>query len=71
MRQSELNRLVCEKTGESRKTVARYGWLLSEPWETFDDPHDETLGPWVIDFDSQNCDQDFPHAELPIDALFA
>ncbi len=71
MRQSELNRFVCEATGESRRTVARLGWILSDPDETFDDPHDEKLGPWVFDFDGDPHDPKFMNAKLPLDIIFA
>ncbi|MFN3160514.1 MAG: hypothetical protein ACE37I_14445 [Rubinisphaera brasiliensis] len=51
MQQDDLDAAVARATGESLRTIARLGFLLAEP-EIPLDPDDETLGPYVIDWDT-------------------
>ncbi|MCA8990744.1 MAG: hypothetical protein KDA88_02135 [Planctomycetaceae bacterium] len=50
MHQSDLNRSVARATGESVSTIKRLGFLIADPEQDLD-PHDEELGPYVIDWD--------------------
>ncbi|MEZ5941359.1 MAG: hypothetical protein R3C18_08215 [Planctomycetaceae bacterium] len=50
MHQSDLNRSVARATGESVSTIKRLGFLIADPEQELD-PHDEDLGPYVIDWD--------------------
>lgn len=50
MHQSDLNRAVAEATGETVTTIKRLGFLLADP-DLELNPHDEDLGPYVIDWD--------------------
>ena len=71
MLQSEINRRVANATGESRQTIARLGFVLSDPSEPIEDPHDESLGPWILDWDDSPYCQDDPDAQTALDLLFA
>jgi len=51
MQQDDLDAAVARATGESLRTIARLGFLLAEPSISLD-PDDETLGPYVIDWDT-------------------
>ena len=51
MQPNDLNRAVARATGETVSRIKRIGFLLAEPHRDFLDPHDETLGPQVIDWD--------------------
>jgi hypothetical protein len=53
MQQNDLNRAVARATGETVATVKRLGFLLADPQDAFvlEHPHDERLGPQVIDWD--------------------
>ncbi len=50
MHQSDLNRAVSRATGETVATIKRLGFLIADP-DLDLDPHDEDLGPYVIDWD--------------------
>ncbi|MCA9030737.1 MAG: hypothetical protein KDA66_08015 [Planctomycetaceae bacterium] len=50
MHQLDLNRSVARATGESVSTIKRLGFLIADPEQDLD-PHDEELGPYVIDWD--------------------
>ncbi|MBC7820486.1 MAG: hypothetical protein IAG10_26680 [Planctomycetaceae bacterium] len=51
MTQAEVNRAVARATGESVRTIQRLGFLIADPDSDFDDPDDEELGPYVLDWD--------------------
>ena len=71
MRQADLNRSIARATGESVSTIARLGFILSEPSEPIDDPHSEDLGPLVIDWDSNDSDDSSVETQTELDLLFA
>ncbi|TWT38937.1 hypothetical protein [Blastopirellula retiformator] len=50
MHQSDLNRAVSRATGETVSTIKRLGFLIADP-DLALDPHDEDLGPYMIDWD--------------------
>lgn len=71
MLQSELNRCVARATGETVSTIARLGFILSEPTEHIDDPHSEELGPLVFDWDARSAELGHDHIATALDQLFA
>lgn len=70
MLQSDLNRRIAHATGESVKTIARLGFILSEPNDPIEDPHAESLGPWVLDWEDSCNPEVHSDAQTPIDTLF-
>ena len=62
MQQRDLNRAVSRATGESVSTIKRLGFLIAE----HDDPRDpdsEEFGPYVIDWDAVERQDDAHHSE--------
>ncbi len=51
MTQAEVNRAVARATGESVRTIQRLGFLIADPDSELDDPDDEELGPYLLDWD--------------------
>lgn len=65
MHQSDLNRAVAEATGETVTTIKRLGFLLADP-DLELDPHDEDLGPYVIDWDELESAPEGEAACVPV-----
>lgn len=64
MRQSDLNRAVSRATGETVSTIKRLGFLIADP-ELDLDPHDEDLGPYVIDWDELEAARECEEVPVP------
>ena len=65
MHQSDLNRAVSRATGETVTTIKRLGFLIADPDLNLD-PHDEDLGPYVIDWDELEVTHE--REEVPVPA---
>jgi hypothetical protein len=64
MHQSDLNRAVAAATGETVTTIKRLGFLLADP-DLELDPHDEELGPYVIDWDELEAANEGEASSVP------
>ena len=67
MHQSDLNRAVSRATGETVSTIKRLGFLIADP-DLDLDPHDEDLGPYLIDWDELEAAREREKAPVPVSA---
>ena len=51
MTQAEVNRAVARATGESVRTIQRLGFLIADPDSELENPDDEELGLYMLDWD--------------------
>lgn len=57
MTQRQLNRLVSQATGESRRTIGRLGFSVADPWFVEHDPEPAQANAGDGDADANESDQ--------------